>query len=154
MPEVFGQTKEQLCWLHKTGNILNKLPKREQDEAVKRLRAIYLAESKEEAERLAKLLIKDWKQFAETEKAAQCLELALERWLTFFEFPTEHAKHLRTTNSIESIFATIRLRTRPMKRLRSIKSGVHLVFKLLERAKSGWRGIGHPEKLKEVKLPN
>lgn len=154
LPEVFGQTKEQLCWLHKTRNILNKLPKREQDEAVKRLRAIYLAESKEESQRLAKLLIKDWQKFAETEKAAECLELALERLLTFFEFPLEHAKHLRTTNPIESVFATIRLRTKPMKRFRSIKSGVHLVFKLLERAKTGWRGIGHPEKLKEVKLPN
>lgn len=154
LPEVFGQTKEQLCWLHKTRNILNKLPKREHEEAANRLRAIYLAEDKTEAERLAKKLIKDWKKFAETEKAAECLELALERLLTFYEFPMEHAKHLRTTNPIESVFATIRLRTKPMKRFRSIKSGVHLVFKLLERAKTGWRGIGHPEKLKEVRLPD
>ncbi|MFV0389493.1 MAG: IS256 family transposase [Pyrinomonadaceae bacterium] len=153
LPEVWGQTKEQLCWLHKTRNILNKLPKREQTEAANQLRAIYLAEHREEAERLARALIKDWKGFAETEKAAECLELALERLLTFFEFPIEHAKHLRTTNPIESVFATIRLRTKPMKRFRSIKSGVHLVFKLLERAKTGWRGIGHPEKLKDVKLP-
>ncbi len=133
---------------------MNKLPKREHEEAVSRLRAIYLAEDSEEAERLAKLLIKDWRRFAETEKAAACLELALKRLLTFFEFPAEHARHLRTTNPIESVFATIRLRTKPMKRFRSIKSGVHLVFKLLERAKTGWRGIGHPEKLKEVKLPS
>lgn len=153
LPEVFGQTREQLCWLHKTRNILNKLPKREQEEAVQRLRAIYLAENKAEAERLAGALIKQWRRFAETEKAAHCLESAVERLLTFFEFPTEHAKHLRTTNPIESVFATIRLRTKPMKRLRTIKSGVHLVFKLLERAGTGWRGIGHPEKLKEVKLP-
>jgi len=153
LPEVFGQTQEQLCWLHKTRNILNKLPKREHAEAANRLRAIYLAENREEADRLARILIKDWKKFAETEKAAECLELALERLLTFYEFPIEHARHLRTTNPIESVFATIRLRTKPMKRFRSIKSGVHLVFKLLERAKTGWRGIGHPEKLKEVKLP-
>lgn len=153
LPEVFGQTKEQLCWLHKTRNILNKLPKREHAEAANRLRAIYLAENRSEAERLAKKLIQDWKKFAETERAAECLELALERLLRFYEFPVEHAKHLRTTNPIESVFATIRLRTKPMKRFRSIKSGVHLVFKLLERAKTGWRGIGHPEKLKEVKLP-
>ncbi len=152
LPEVFGETKEQLCWLHKTRNILNKLPKREHDDAAKRLRAIYLAEGKVEAERLARLLIKDWKSVAETEKAAECLESALGRLMTFFEFPAEHAKHLRTTNPIESVFATIRLRTKPMKRFRSIKSGVHLVFILLERAKNGWRGIGPPEKLKEVKL--
>ncbi|HRH46776.1 MAG TPA: IS256 family transposase [Pyrinomonadaceae bacterium] len=154
LEEVFSQTKEQLCWLHKTRNILNKLPKREHEEAANRLRAIYLAEDKTEAERLAKKLVKDWKTFAETEKAAECLEKALEKLLTFYEFPTEHARHLRTTNPIESVFATIRLRTKPMKRFRSIKSGVHLVFKLLERAKTGWRGIGHPEKLKEVKLPS
>lgn len=119
LPEVFGQTKEQLCWLHKTRNILNKLPKREHEEAANRLRAIYLAEDKTEAERLARVLIKDWKKFAETEKAAECLELALERLLTFLEFPMEHAKHLRTTNPIESVFATIRLRTKPMKRFRA-----------------------------------
>lgn len=154
LPEVFGQTKEQLCWLHKTRNILNKLPKREHEEATQRLRAIYLAESKEEAARLAEKLIKDWKRFAETEKASECLEKALDKLLTFYEFPAEHAKHLRTTNPIESVFATIRLRTKPMKRFRSLKSGVHLVFKLLERAKKGWRIINRPEKLKEVKLPN
>jgi transposase-like protein len=154
LPEVFGQTKEQLCWLHKTRNILNKLSAKEQDEAAQRLRAIYLAENKTEAERLAKKLIKQWKGVENTKQAAKCLELALDKLLTFFDFPTEHAKHLRTTNPIESVFATVRLRTKPMKRLRSIKSGVHLVFKLLEKAKTGWRGIGHPEKLKEVTLPN
>jgi transposase-like protein len=154
LPEVFGQTKEQLCWLHKTRNILNKLPSREHEEAAQRLRAIYLAKDQAEAERLARRLIKEWNETETTKNAAKCLESALPRVLTFFEFPTEHARHLRTTNPIESVFATIRLRTKPMKRFRSIKSGVHLVFKLLERAKQGWRGIGHPEKLKEVKLPS
>jgi len=153
LPEVFGQTKEQLCWLHKTRNILNKLPKSELKNAADRLRAIYLAEDRAEAERLAKKLIKEWEAVENTNRAAQCLEKALDRLVTFFEFPIEHAKHLRTTNPIESVFATIRLRTKPMKRFRTIRSGVHLVFKLLERAKTGWRGIGHPEKLKEVKLP-
>lgn len=154
LPEVFSQTKEQLCWLHKTRNILNKLPQSEVNEAVQRLRAIHLAEDKAEAERLAKKLIKQWNEVETTRNAAKCLELALERLLTFYEFPVEHARHLRTTNPIESVFATIRLRTKPMKRFRTISSGVHLVFKLMERAKTGWRGIGHPEKLKEVKLPS
>jgi transposase-like protein len=154
LPEVFEQTKDQLCWLHKTRNILNKLPKSELEEAVQRLRAIHLAEDKTEAERLAKKLIKEWNEVETTKNAAKCLELALDRLLTFYEFPSEHARHLRTTNPIESVFATIRLRTKPMKRFRTINSGVHLVFKLLERAKTGWRGIGNPEKLKEVKLPS
>lgn len=153
LPEVFGQTKEQLCWLHKTRNILNKLPKSEQEEAVQRLRAIYLAENQEEARRLAEKLLKEWEQTERTCNAAECLKRALERLLTFFEFPAEHARHLRTTNPIESIFATIRLRTRPMKRFRTAKNGLHLVFKLLERARQGWRPIQHAEKLKEVRLP-
>ncbi len=153
LPEVWNQTKEQLCWLHKTRNILDKLPKAERKEAVERLRAIYLAENKEDAEKLARKLIVDWNK-AGYERAADCLRNALDKLLTFFEFPTEHAKHLRTTNPIESVFATVRLRTKAAKRFRTARSGLHLVFKLLERAKKGWRIIGHPEKLKEVKLPS
>jgi len=136
LPEVLSQTKEQLCWLHKTRNVLNKLPKSELEEAVQRLRAIHLAEDKAKAERLAKKLIKEWNEVETTKNTTKCLELALERLLIFYEFPTEHAKHLRTTNPIESVFATIRLRTKPMKRFRTINCGVHLVFKLMKRAKT------------------
>ena len=153
LPEVFGQTQEQLCWLHKMRNILNKLPKSEQKEATQRLRAIYLAEDKAEAERLTRLLINEW-QPAGYEAAAECLHKAQERLLTFFDYPKEHAKHLRTTNPIESVFASVRLRSRPMKRLRTARNGLHLVFKLLERASQNWRPIGHAGKLKEVKLPD
>ena len=152
LPEVWNQTKQQLCWLHKTRNILDKLPKAERREATERLRAIYLSEIREDAERLAKKLINDWKK-AGYDRAADCLRNALEKLLTFFEFPSEHAKHLRTTNPIESVFATIRLRTKAAKRFRTARSGLHLVFKLLERASQGWRIINHPEKLKAVKLP-
>lgn len=127
MQEVFSQTEQQLCWLHKTRNILDNLPKAEHKESIERLRAIYLAENRAEAERLARKLIRDWNQAG--------YERALEKLLTFFEFPAEHAKHLRTTNPIESVFASVRLRTKPMKRLRTAKNGLHLVFKLLERAK-------------------
>lgn len=153
LPEVWDQTKEQLCWLHKTRNILDKLPKAERKEAVERLRAIYLSETKEDAALLAEKLIRDCRS-AGYERAADCLQNALARLLTFFEFPAEHARHLRTTNPIESVFATIRLRTKAAKRFRTARSGLHLVFKLLERAKQGWRMIQHPEKLKEIRLPN
>jgi transposase-like protein len=153
LPEVWNQTKKQLCWLHKTRNVLDKLPKSERKEATERLRAIYLAEEKDLAEKLASRLLRDWKE-AGYERAADCLRNALEKLLTFYEFPAEHAKHLRTTNPIESVFATVRLRTKAAKRFRTARSGLHLVFKLLERAKKGWRIIGHPEKLKEVKLPS
>lgn len=152
LPKVFRQTKEQLCWLHKMRNILDKLPKREQAEAVVRLRAIYLAGDWETAEKLAKELISDWKE-AGYYQAMECLWVAMERLLTFYEFPAEHHRHLRTTNVIESPFATVRLRTDAARRFRSARSGTHLVFKILQASEKRWRIISHPEKLKEVKMP-
>jgi len=79
--------------------------------------------------------------------------VALPRLLTFYEFPEEHHRHLRTTNVIESPFASVRLRTDAAKRFRSARSGTHLVFKILESCEKRWQTISHPEKLKEVKLP-
>jgi transposase-like protein len=153
LPEVWEQTKRQMCWLHKTRNLLDKLPKSEHKEATERLRAVYLASDGEAARYLAEKLIRDWRE-AGYERAADCLQNALRYLLTFFEFPAEHARHLRTTNPIESPFATIRLRTNAARRFRTARSGLHLVFKLLERCQKGWQRISHAEKLKEVKLPN
>lgn len=152
LPEVWQQTKEQLCWLHKTRNILDKLPKREHKEAAERIRAIYLATDKAAAKYLADKLIAEWKQIGYF-KAAECLENALDRLLTFYRFPLAHARHLRSTNIIESPFATVRLRTNAARRIRSPRSGLYLVFKLLERASAGWQTLCHAEKLKEVELP-
>lgn len=152
LQKVWRQTKAQLCWLHKMRNILNKLPKREHSEAVLRLRAIYSASGKETAQRLAKQLLSDWKQVGYYQ-AVECLWVAMERLLTFYEMPEEHWKHLRTTNVIESPFATVRLRTDAAKRFRSARSGTHLVFKVLQSCEQRWRILSHPEKLKEVKLP-
>lgn len=152
LPKVWHQTKEQLCWLHKMRNILDKLPKREQSEAVVRLRAIYQASDGETARYLTEKLLKEWKQIGYF-KAAECLEKAMPRLLTFFEYPAEHWKHLRTTNVIESPFASVRLRTDAARRFRSARSGTHLVFKILQSCEQRWRIISHPEKLKEVKLP-
>lgn len=153
LPEVWNQTKQQLCWLHKTRNILDKLPKREHKEATMRLRAIYLAEKREAAKYLAEKLIAEWKQIGYY-KAVECLERALDRLLAFYQFPPEHARHLRSTNIIESPFATVRLRTNAARRFRSPRSALHLMFKILERAQKGWQTLAHAEKLKEVKLPD
>ena len=152
LPKVWRQTREQLCWLHKMRNILDKLPKREHSDAVLRLRAIYSASNREAAERLAKDLINDWKQVGYYQ-ALECLWVALDRLLSFYELPAEHWKHLRTTNVIESPFATVRLRTDAARRFRSSKSGTHLVFKILQNCEKRWSRISQPEKLKEVKLP-
>ena len=153
LPEVWHQTREQLCWLHKTRNILDKVPKKEHREAAERIRAVYLAEDKDAAERLAAKLMNDWKQ-AGYLKAVECLEKALERLLTFHEFPSKHAKHLRTTNPIESPFAAVKLRTNATRRIRSPRSALYLLFKLLQRSEMGWQRLSFPEKLKEVKLPD
>jgi transposase-like protein len=152
LPEVWPLTKKQQCWFHKTQNILDKLPKDEQKEGVERLRGIQKATGREAALRLAKKLIAEWRQ-AGYDRAAKCLESALERLLTFFDFPPEHAKHLRTTNPVESPFATMRIRTNAARRFRTSKSGLHLVFKLFERIEKRWLKITSPEKLKNVKLP-
>lgn len=152
LPEVWPQTKKQQCWFHKTQNILDKLPKSEQPEGVQRLRGIQLATDREAARWLAKKLIAEWNA-AGYDKAAKCLEGALERLLTFFDFPNKHAKHLRTTNPVESPFATMRIRTNAARRFRTSKSGLHLVFKLFERIEKRWLKITSPEQLKNVKLP-
>jgi transposase-like protein len=101
---------------------------------------------------LAKQLLADWKK-AEYYQAIECLFAALPRLLTFYEFPAEHHRHLRTTNVIESPFASVRLRTDAAKRFRSARSGTHLVFKIMESCEKRWQRVSHPEKLKEVKLP-
>jgi transposase-like protein len=88
------------------------------------------------------------------DRAAGCLVDDLDRMLTFFDYPEEHHKHLRTTNPIESVFASVRLRTNSMKRLRSPRSAVHLIFQLVKRAEQNWQRISHAEKLRAVQLPS
>jgi transposase-like protein len=111
-----------------------------------------LASEKETAERLAKNLLNDWKEVGYYQ-AVECLWVALPRLLTYYEFPAEHHRHLRTTNVIESPFASVRLRTDAAKRFRSARSGTHLVFKVLQSCEKRWARISYSEKLKEVKLP-
>jgi len=158
VPEVWTHTKQQLCWLHKTRNILDKLPKSEQKDAAARLRAVYLAEqegdtsAKENALKLARKLISEWNEAGYT-NASECFEKAIPKLFTFFDFPAEHARHLRTTNPVESPFATVRLRTNAVRRMKRPRSALHLVFKLLRKAERNWNTLSHPEKLKEVKLP-
>lgn len=152
LPEVWSETKGQRCWFHKAGNILDKLPHRERAEAAKRLRAIYMADERQTAERLARSLAREWQGMYT--KAAECLMKDLEACLRFFDFPKEHWKHLRTTNPIESVFASIRLRTDAAKRLRTARSGVHLIFQLLRRYEKTWLRISAPEKLRTVRLPS
>ncbi|MCA1617087.1 MAG: IS256 family transposase [Acidobacteria bacterium] len=149
--EVWRLTKQQRCWLHKVRNILDKLPQRERDEAAQSLRAIYLSQTREEAKQKAVVLAKSWRGLYD--KAAECLLDDLDRMLTFYDYPVEHFRHLRTTNPIESVFAPVRLRTTAMKRLRTARSGVHIIFQLVRRQEQTWQRLSHPEKLRTVQLP-
>ncbi len=149
--EVWRLTKQQRCWLHKVRNILDKLPQRERDEAAQSLRAIYLSQTREEAKQKAVVLAKSWRGLYD--KAAECLLDDLDRMLTFYDYPAEHFRHLRTTNPIESVFAPVRLRTTAMKRLRTARSGVHIIFQLVRRQEQTWQRLSHPEKLRTVQLP-
>ncbi|HKF94267.1 MAG TPA: IS256 family transposase, partial [Gammaproteobacteria bacterium] len=131
LAEIWPHTKCQRCWFHKMGNVLDKLPQKERKEATPRLRAVYLADSRSAAERLAHELASEWQK--SYPKAATCLLTELDACLHYFDYPREHWKHLRTTNPVESTFSTMRLRTDAAKRFRTARSGVHLVFKLFQR---------------------
>ncbi len=97
-------------------------------------------------------LAKSWRGLYD--RAAECLLDDLDRMFAYYDYPAEHHKHLRTTNPIESIFATVRLRTRAMKRLRSARSAVYLIYQIVQRAEQSWQRLSHAEKLRYVSLPS
>lgn len=139
---IFPQAKQQRCWLHKMRNVLDKVPEKLKPDVHRALREIWTSSTRAEAvtqiESLACSLSKNYP------KAAACLRDDIDRMLTYFAFPKESWKSLRTTNPIESTFAWVRLRTNAMKRLRSGSSALYLVFKLIERQATTWRRIsGH-----------
>ena len=140
--KVFPQTREQRCWVHKTANILNKMPKSVQPKAKSDLQEIWMAETRENADRAFDLFIEKYK--AKYPKAVACLEKDREVLLTFYDFPAEHWIHLRTTNPIESTFATVRLRHRRTKGNGSRTACLAMVFKLTLCAEKTWRRLNSP----------
>jgi transposase-like protein len=137
--DVWPETKDQLCWVHKLVNVLDKLPKGLQPRAKRSLHAMMYAESKAAC-------VAEMDKFAEEygakyPKAVSSLVDNRDRLLTFFGFPAEHWKHLRTTNPIESTFATVRLRQRVTKGAGSRKAGLAMVFKLMDSAQRRWRRL-------------
>jgi transposase-like protein len=144
---------QQLCTNHKTMNVLDKLPKAEQPEATKRLRAIWQAESESTARELAARLIDEFRQ-AGYDRAAECLGKDLDRCLAFYRFPEAHWQHLRTSNVIESVFGTVRLRTNAAKRFKKTKSGVYLLHQLIVRLSGRWRSLCSAHLCRTVPLPD
>ena len=140
--EVWPKTREQRCWVHKTANVLGKLPKSQQPKAKRALQEIWMAETKADAVTAFDAFIESYE--LKYEKAAECLQKDRDALLAFYDFPAEHWKHLRTTNPIESTFATVRHRTIRAKGCLSNKTALAMVFKLIEGAQKSWRRLdGH-----------
>ncbi|RPJ01221.1 MAG: IS256 family transposase [Deltaproteobacteria bacterium] len=142
LPEVYPETKEQRCWVHKTANILDKMPKSVQPKAKERIHDIYLAPTKNQALVAMNSFVSLYgKKFPE---ASKCLTKDQDVLFTFYDFPAEHWVHIRSTNVIESTFATVRLRTDKTKGCGSRLATLTMVFKLTEAAQKTWKRIkGH-----------
>ena len=146
--EVWPKTRQQRCWVHKTANVLNALPKSVHGKAKQDLHAIYQAESRATAEAaLDRFVARYGPKYA---KAATCLTKDREALLAFYAVPAEHWKHVRTTNPIESTFATVRLRTDKTKGCLSRETALAMVFKLAKSAERQWRRLDGTERLAQV----
>jgi transposase-like protein len=137
--QVYGQSRQQRCWVHKTANVLNNLPKGKQSKGKSMLHDIWMAQTKAEAEKAFDLFIQSYQ--AKYPKAAECLAKDRDVLLTFYDFPAEHWVHIRTTNPIESTFATVRLRTRRTKGCGSRVACLTMVFRLAQCAEKHWRAL-------------
>lgn len=139
LDEVYPDTRHQRCWLHKTNNVLNALPKRTQPKAKKGLHDIWQAETREDAKKSFDLFIKTYE--AKYPKATTCLQKDREELLAFYDFPAKHWQSLRTSNPIESTFATIRHRTKRSKGCLTRDGMLQMMFKLGMCAEKSWRKL-------------
>ena len=139
---VFPETREQRCWFHKIANVLNALPKSAQPGAKAALAEIWNAEDKDHAKTAVKAFVADYG--TKWPKAAAKISDDLDVLLAFYDYPAEHWVHLRTTNPIESTFATVRLRQRVTKGPGSRAAGIAMAFKLIEAAQQRWRAVNAP----------
>ena len=148
LSKVFPATRQQRCWVHKTFNVLDKLPKREQPAAKRMLHEIWMAAKRADAtaafDRFIEVYGTKWP------RATACLEKDRVELLAFYDFPAEHWGHLRTSNPIESTFATVRLRTYRTKGAGSREAGLAMAFKLAKKAESRWRKLNGSEKLQDL----
>ncbi|HJS23033.1 MAG TPA: IS256 family transposase [Pyrinomonadaceae bacterium] len=148
LPQVFGSTRAQRCWVHKTANVLNQLPKGQQAKAKAALHEIWMAESRAAAEQAFDHFLTTYE--VKYAKAAECLAKDRDTLLTFYDFPAEHWIHIRTTNPIESTFATVRLRTAKTRGCVSRAGILAMVFKLTKSAEQRWRKLKGAARLAQV----
>jgi transposase-like protein len=148
MDEVYGETRQQRCWMHKTGNVLNSAPKSVQPKMKQALHDIWQAPTKLDAERALGAFEEMFEE--KYPKAVRCLQKDREELLPFYDFPAQHWQSLRTTNPIESTFATIRHRTARSKSCLSRDGMLHMIFKLGQSAQATWRRLRGFESLGKV----
>src|SRR6266702_3466868 len=148
--EVWPKTRGQRCWVHKTANVLNKLPKSQHSKAKRALQEIWMAETKKDALTAFDAFVETWG--IKYDKAVECLIKDRAALLAFYDFPAEHWKHLRTTNVIESSFATVRHRTVRSKGCLSNKTALAMIFKLAEAAEKSWRRLNGHNQLPKIIL--
>ena len=146
--KVWPTTRAQRCWVHKTANVLNYLPKPVQNKAKADLHAIYEAASRADADAAFERFLAKYQ--AKYDKAAHCLAKDREALLAFYAFPAEHWKHVRSTNPVESTFATVRLRTAKTKGCLSRATALAMVFKLARSAERHWRRLNGSDRLAEI----
>ena len=146
--KVFGDTRQQRCWMHKTGNVLNCLPKSTQPKAKKALHQIWKADTRDNAHKAFDAFMETYE--LKYPRAAECLRKDRDELLAFYDFPAEQWPHLRTTNPIESTFATVRLRTAKTRGCLSRETMLTMVFKLTQSAEKRWRKLRGFRYLAEV----
>lgn len=148
LAEVYPTTQEQRCWVHKTANVLDKFPKNKQPAAKGMLHQIWMADTRENATQAFEAFLETYQ--AKYPKACECLTKDRDELLAFYDVPAEHWKHVRTTNPIESTFATIRLRHRRTKGNGSRRACLAMMFKLAQSAARGWRLLDGAKLLPDV----
>ena len=151
LSNVYPDASEQRCWNHKIVNVLDKVPKKVQPQAKRRLQDIAYAESRLASEEKRDVFLK-WCREEGYRAAGDTLVRDWERMVTFYQFPKEHWKHLRTTNVVESPFAALRLRTDAAKRYKKVENATVVIWKMLMLAERRFRRLDAPGKLMEVYL--
>lgn len=139
LEEIFPETCQQRCWVHKTANILDKLPKSVQPSAKQLIHEMYMAQNKSDALKAFRCFLKTYEE--RYPRACKCLKKDEDQLFTFYDFPASHWCHIRTTNPIESTFATIRHRTRQTKGCGSRKATLTMVYKLAREAEKSWNRL-------------
>jgi putative transposase len=149
LPQVFPTTKAQRCWVHKTANVLDKMPKAVRPRAKALIHDIYLGETKGQAQKAFDHFCDSYRD--KYPKAVECLDRDRDTLMAFYDFPAAHWVHIRSTNVIESVFATVRLRTYKTKGLGTRNATLAMTHRLIMEARKGWRKITRWQQLELVR---